>query len=651
MKKKKRYQNRTKRVFQYAVIGSIAAFALYGAFSVSYSIDVESYCPFGGILSLGSLLWRGSMSCNMSELQVFLGLALVAGVMLFGKLFCAYVCPIGSVIEWLNRAVRRFQLNISLPEVWNRILRSGKYVLLFFTAYFTITASELWCRKYDPYYVAVTGFGYDTILFWGIVTLVAVVIGSVLIPFFWCKYVCPLAALSNIVENAKVTVPILVLYGLARFLGLELGILWLILALTLSGAITEIIGYKFLSITPFKIKLDHGTCSDCLLCDKACPQGIAVSQYTKVTHPDCNLCLDCVKACNVDGGIGLGPGSGRSAWLPPTAVITLFIAALLIANSVQFTTLSERWGNYESLATVKAFQMSDLRSVKCYGTSKSLQNKLVQKAGIVGLDTYAKEHRVVIYYDPASLDTAGIKEAVFTPGKYNLDPFRNDAIGSVVAYQVGIDGLLDAYDNQDLFNVFRQHPSILGFTTQFGEPVEVTVYFDPTRITVDEILAVIEQEEYIKEMEGGAASVAIDFKCEGEGTVIDTLNYQGFRRTIFTPADYKFNNYTDVHNEDMMIFEIDMPQAERSSFHRRAIYLVSHISASEGIVRFQTVLSDTPVARIYFVPAQVDSAQIHDAILSPVLRIHRSDGSIREMDNAYKFGAEARIIEANTAMH
>ena len=644
MKKNNKSLNKTRKAFQYTVVGLISALTLYSIISPSYSIDSEAYCPFGGILSFGAHFTKGSMPCNMSEVQAFVGLALVIGVVLFGKLFCAYVCPVGSVIEWLIQGMKRFKLSITINGIWDRILRLGKYVLLFFTAYFTITASELWCRKFGPYYVVLTGFGHDTVFFWGVVTILAVFVGSVIIPFFWCKYVCPLAALSNIIENVYVTASILVVYIGARILGFEIGIVWLLLALVVSGGIIETVRFKFLTVTPFKIKLDLDTCTDCKLCDNACPQGIAVSKYAKVTHPDCNLCLDCVKVCNVEGSISLGPG--RTNWLPPTAVVTLFIAALLIANTVQLTTFSERWGDFETTTGVKTFQMRDLRSIKCYGSSRSLRNNLVNKAGILGLDTYVNDHRAIIYYDPFLLDTIGVKKAVFTTRKYNLDPARKGPVNSIAAYQIGIYELWDSYDNLDLFNMFRPHPAILGFITQYGEPVETTIYFDPTRITIDEIRGIIEQETYQKKTKDGETSVSVEFICAEEGTVSETLDYQHFRQSIFNPVDRKFNDYDDVPSEDLMVFEIDFPQAENSWFHLKAIFLVSHVSSWDGIVRFQTELRDEqPVARIYFNPALVDSAQIHQALLSPVLQIHKSDGSTIERENTHKFGTSVRLVE------
>ncbi len=370
--------NKTRLFFQSAILLLILVLIIIGNVSKTYKPDFEAYCPFGGILSLGSKLWIGSMSCQMSENQVFMGIFLLIGVMIFGKLFCGYLCPIGTVTEWLNKSIG-IKLNLSkiLRGFWDKFLRLGKYALLFFTAYYTITGSELWCKKFDPYFASVTGFDRDVVVWAGILTILAVVIGSVVIKFFWCKYVCPLSALSNIFSNILITAPIIIIYIILRLIGWDLHILWLILALVISGAVTEIFRYKFYSISPFKVTLNKDNCINCALCDNACPQGIEVSKYEKVTHPDCNLCMDCIKSCKTDGSIKLS--NSKSTWLPPVVLVGLFVIGIIFANNIQFTTLSERWGNFSELSSVKKYEMKDLKSVKCWGSAKSLQRKLMRK--------------------------------------------------------------------------------------------------------------------------------------------------------------------------------------------------------------------------------------------------------------------------------
>ena len=61
--------------------------------------DPEAYCPFGGLQALTHYISHNSLPCEMSSVQIFAGIALIVAVVLFSKLFCAYLCPLGTVDE------------------------------------------------------------------------------------------------------------------------------------------------------------------------------------------------------------------------------------------------------------------------------------------------------------------------------------------------------------------------------------------------------------------------------------------------------------------------------------------------------------------------------------------------------------------------
>lgn len=59
--------------------------------------------PFGGLQALGSYLVNNSLACTMSMTQIMVGVMLAVGVILFSKLFCGYLCPLGTVSEWMGQ--------------------------------------------------------------------------------------------------------------------------------------------------------------------------------------------------------------------------------------------------------------------------------------------------------------------------------------------------------------------------------------------------------------------------------------------------------------------------------------------------------------------------------------------------------------------
>lgn len=638
------FHNKTKLAIQAALLMLIIVLLLIGTFNRSYTADFEAFCPFGGILSLGSKLWMGTMSCAVNENQLFMGIMLIVGVILFGKLFCGYLCPVGTVTEWLNKLCARFKISIVLKGKSDRLLRLGKYVLLYFTAYFTITSSELWCKKFDPYFAGVTGFGPDTVLWAGVLTILAVVIGSVFIRFFWCKYACPLSALSNIFTNILISAPIVIIYIIIRLIGWDLHILWLILALCVSGALTEIFRYKFYSIPLLRVTINRDYCTNCENCSNACPQGINVHEYEKVTHPDCTLCMDCVKECMEDDSISLS--NGKKSWLPPMILGGLILVGIILASQFSIKTLSERWGDYEHLPNIKTLEMDDLRSVKCYGSAKSLYLKMKRVPGVVGLDAWAKSNRVHLFYDGDKLSETEVKKAIFRPSKYVLQSFTDNAPAMLEIYEIPTNGLWDVYDNYDLVRMLMKNPDIVGLETNFGEPVLAKIYVVKGQVTAAELIDIIEQDSYTREIKGKEVTVDVDFSCEGKGTLLGEIEYPSFRKDFFAVYRQVFNDYDKYNLSDLKILEIDFPAAESSQARRELRYFTSHVSEYDGVVRLETELTDKPVLKIYFDPDKVSVEQIEAKLSAPKMKVFQSDGSIIERDNVLQFSGEPRIYHA-----
>jgi len=638
---KKTLHNKTKWGFQSFIIGLILVLLILG----KRGSDMEKFCPMGGLLSLGSKFWLGSMSCTMGAQQVFMGIALLVGVIIFSKLFCGYLCPIGTITEWLNKLYSKFGKTITLKGLLDRILRVGKYILLFFTAYYSITSSELFCKKFDPYYASVSGFDHDVVLWAGILTIIAVIFLSVIIRFFWCKYVCPLGAISNLFQNSIIIIPVILIFVLLRVTGVDLGIIWLILVLCIIGAAIEVFRFKFFTISPFKIKVNQNTCTSCGLCDKKCPQGIEVSKVETVTHPDCNLCLDCVKACETKDAISIS--NAKYNWIPPVAIIVLFALGMIASKQFSLTTLSERWDGYENVSNIKTFEMEGLKSVKCWGSSKSLQTKLMHYKGIHGLDTWVNQFKIKIYYDGDQLNENDIKKAMFKPSKYRLRSYKNEKIPeSVSVFEVPVDGIFDTYDNYDLIYMLKKHSAICGMATNFGEPVNISVIFRTGELTPAEIRKIIEQDSYVKKTKAGEEVVKVNFECASEGKILTSMTYHEFIIDFFQGYDMKFNKYNEKDVTSLAIYEIGLPNADNSNLKRRLPYLTSHISQNDNIVRLRTKYIDRPVLQIFFVKDSVSQNDIYEKLISEKLTVSLRNGEIKDFDNPFSYEKPVKITMA-----
>ena len=435
-------KNKIRIYIQFIFLALIGYVAIRPIFDKAYLADFERYCPFGGISSFFSKLNQDTMSCNMSETQLLLGLGLLLGAALIGKLFCSYVCPIGTFTEWIGRLGNKLKIRREMPAKLDRYMRVLKYLLLFITLYMTMTTNELFCKEFDPYFASANLFGNnDIVLYFAIPAFIITIVGALFFRLFWCKYLCPLGAVSNIFLNVIGAGAVIIIFLAANFLGAHLSLVWLIGGLVLVGLVNELGFMKSFFLPVPKITRNESKCADCGLCDDKCPQGIKISRVAVINHVDCNLCTDCVYTCPLKNVLTVNKKKNLK-YLAPVSLVILIALSLTAASFYELTTISVKWG--KPAGTTAMYKQSGLKNVKFYGSSMALKGTLENVEGIYGLDTYAKSHTVKIYYDPAVISEKKVKASLFTPAKTEVSKIkRNSGIDSVSIWEVGVYGLFD----------------------------------------------------------------------------------------------------------------------------------------------------------------------------------------------------------------
>jgi spermidine synthase len=137
-------------------------------------------------------LSRGNLPSASSNPTSYLliGFALVTWV-LWGQVYCGFVCPFGALQEFLSRLGRGLHLRIYVSRPLDMRARYLKYVLLvLILTCFWITGDLLWVTANPMQHVFGSHVGGWILLVSGIS-----LVGALVHYRFWCRYFCPLGAL------------------------------------------------------------------------------------------------------------------------------------------------------------------------------------------------------------------------------------------------------------------------------------------------------------------------------------------------------------------------------------------------------------------------------------------------------------------------
>lgn len=271
--------------FQLVLFGLILAIGLQfyffvgqagndGPLTIQRPAGVEGFLPIGALLGWKQLLTIGIWDPVHPAAMVILLYAAVISF-LFRKSFCSWFCPVGTLSEWLWKLGHRLMgKNIQLPVGLDWPLRLLKYLLLSFFVYITfkMAPTEIASFLNSPYYkladVKMLHFftRVGTVV---LITVVVLVLLSVFVRNFWCRYLCPYGALMGI-----------------------LGI-----------------------FSPTAVQRQPDTCTNCLQCNRVCPSYLPVHKKNRVYSPECSGCLDCINTCPAVGTLSINTfGLGTLGW-------------------------------------------------------------------------------------------------------------------------------------------------------------------------------------------------------------------------------------------------------------------------------------------------------------------------------------------------
>ncbi|HRY33058.1 MAG TPA: 4Fe-4S binding protein [Bacteroidales bacterium] len=646
MGKRKKKWNYYRVTFQWIILLLLGYMVVRAWVDPAYFADFEAYCPIGGMQAYSSFLVNNSLACSMTTLQIAMGFALIAGVILFAKLFCSFICPVGTFTEWLGRLGEKWKIRYTITGWADRLLRLLKYALLFITFYFTINSSELFCKQYDPFYAIFTGFGSDVVIWMALLALAVTILGSLFVRQFWCKYLCPLGAATNLFAFTVVFIVITAIYALLIWaFGLSIGWIWYLGALCLAGFLVEAFKQHTCFFPLVKITRHDELCTHCKICDKVCPYNLNISEADKVTHIDCHLCGDCVVKCPEAGALKY---NGRKLnWLPPAAIIVLVVAGILISANNQVPTIDQQWGSPEQMKNASIYTQSGLKNVKCFGSSMAFANHIKDVPGILGVQTYVKTKTVKIYFDPSVITTDGIKEAMFTPVK-EIIALPGEDVNQIFFLNTGIDHFFDPNDAALLAEIFGSREGIYGFETHYGEPVETTIFYDENKIRPAEIKALIETKEFGIKDGDQTTMVKPGFAVAWVKDSHLASSRQEFLQGLFEPYDRTFNDYETCDSASLATLRIPFPEALEPAKKTMIGFLRNHLMNDKGTVRFSTRWEENnPFLYIYYLPEKTTPENIMLSLKKPKLHITYKSGETEDIDNPFMFPGSATGLIPN----
>ena len=598
-------KNWPKYLLQWGVLAALIVF-ITGLIPSETAVDPEKYCPMGGLQALATFLAKNSLPCSMSMVQIAMGLALVAAVVLFSKLFCAYICPVGTVqdiIVKLRNAMHIKSFKVRNGSFIDKALRIVKYALVFWIFYETVNASELFCKNLDPYYAIATGFKGEITLWMSIVSISVILLGSFFVDMFWCRYLCPLGAISN---SLKFWVWIGVLFGLyyvADVVGANIPWAVLLGAFCVVGYLLEIFHakpkFQLLHVTK-----DEGICNNCGLCMKKCPYHIDIKSFQngKVNHVDCNLCGECVAACSTKAlNIGVCKPTHSRIWKIVPAVLTVVLVAFGIwaGGKVELPTIDLTWGT-EMVAedgtvtqlvdtkTLETVTIEGLRSVKCYGSSMAFKAKLQKIDGVHGVKVFVKRHSADVLYNPAKTNPDKIQEAIYVPSKFRVGTPDHNELDSLKVVTIRTEGMYDKMDINYLGLQMRNTgKNIYGLETEFACPLIVRVYMDPSEeLDKKWYKEIVEMDVLQMPVHGGGTKeIEVDYtfvKVEDEVSYVSTVD---FLKKMFSPFKAQFKKRVEENEgKKQFVYEIANPNYEKPIYLRNLPFLSNHLSRHEGVI-------------------------------------------------------------------
>ncbi|WP_142413874.1 4Fe-4S binding protein [Hathewaya massiliensis] len=338
--------------------------------------SVDALCPFGGVETLFSLIKDGTYIKKIAPSSLIILICVIVLTILLGRVFCGYICPLGTIQTLINKLARRFKIKqIKVNEKMDKILRYAKYVVLVIVLFTTYKAGELILRPLDPWATFMhLGAGSEIFseFLIGFIILMLIFISSLFIERAWCRYFCPLGAFLAIISPLRV----------------------------------------------FKVKRNSSTCVNCKKCTKSCPMGIEVNNCDTVNSMECISCGECLEVCPKIETLEMKKGQNNLS-LSAMGIIVMLVLVTVIGGTMAFGKFEVAQGNKETLTQNGVLNPDNIRGYmtlndicKEFKIEPSVLLKECNLPEDTDLNKPIKELKVDLQKKDIQFETENLREAI-----------------------------------------------------------------------------------------------------------------------------------------------------------------------------------------------------------------------------------------------
>jgi len=152
--------------------------------------------PFSLLHVLNLLLLRPSTTILW---YVIVTSSLLSAV-IAGRFYCGWLCPFGALSEFLGRLpFRKWDVPAETDDRWRKL----KYFLLALVAFVVLVSGRVDYGSFETY---VTLFSFHgNALAWSLVVIM--LLANLRIKRYWCRYLCPVAALTGLLSRETAGYP------------------------------------------------------------------------------------------------------------------------------------------------------------------------------------------------------------------------------------------------------------------------------------------------------------------------------------------------------------------------------------------------------------------------------------------------------------